>query len=138
MIVTVSARLDEITAAMAANQQKRNRLARGYLDELIDEESYREAKAALVFERASLKQERTALHRKGSNHGNEPAREVLNALELAVKLRVSSNFEETSCLIQKVGTNRLISRKKGSFDFSQPNFLPLNSSLVSKTLLRRT
>ena len=91
-----------------------------YLDELLDEESYQAAKADLVVEKAVLKQEKSRLQKTGVSRWIEPAKDAINALESAGKIQRSKSVNETSSLVQKIGTNRLIARKKVSFDFSPP------------------
>jgi hypothetical protein len=68
----VEASIKKITDKLTGVQDKLNRLTRGYLDQLIDEESYRFAKADLVLEKTALKQEKQRLHRTGSSYWNEP------------------------------------------------------------------
>ena len=114
---STSARL---TDNISAVQEKLNKLTRGYLDELIDEESYQSAKADLVLEKTALKQEKERLRRTRSNLWIEPAHEVINALELAGKTQSEKSPQEISKLVHRVGTNCLISRKTVSFSFSEP------------------
>ena len=102
---------------LAAVQQKLNKLARGYLDELIDEESYQAAKADLVIAKAELKRSKEQLHRNRSGFWNEPAKEIINTLELAGKLQTAKSPQEISQVVHKVGTNRLLSRKTVTFFF---------------------
>ena len=110
---------------LAAVQQKLNKLARGYLDELIDEESYQAAKADLVIAKAELKRSKEQLHRNRSGFWNEPAKEIINTLELAGKLQTAKSPQEISQVVHKVGTNRLLSRKTVTFFFPEPfDFIP--------------
>jgi hypothetical protein len=111
---------DRMSDQLTLVQQKLNRLTRGYLDELIDEESYQAAKADLVIEKTELKQEKQRLRRTRSSFWNEPAKEVINAMELAGKSQTEKSPQEISHLIRKVGTNRLLSRKTVSFSFAEP------------------
>ena len=110
----------EMTDKILLVQKKLNKLTQGYLDELIDEESYQAAKADLVIEKIELKREKERLHRTRSSFWNEPAKEVINAMELAGKVQVEKSPQEISRLVHKVGTNRLLSRKTVSFSFSEP------------------
>jgi site-specific DNA recombinase len=121
----VEASIEKIADKISGVQDKLNRLTRGYLDERIDEESYQSATADLVVEKTALKQEKQRLHRTGSSYWNEPAKEVINALELAGKMQVEPSPQEISQLLHKVGTNLLLSRKTVSFSFSEPyDFVP--------------
>ncbi|MGD1087099.1 MAG: hypothetical protein ABR955_00015 [Verrucomicrobiota bacterium] len=98
---------DRMSDQLTLVQQKLNRLTRGYLDELIDEESYQAAKADLVIEKTELKQEKQRLRRTRSSFWNE-------------KSQTEKSPQEISHLIRKVGTNRLLSRKTVSFSFAEP------------------
>jgi DNA invertase Pin-like site-specific DNA recombinase len=111
---------DRMSDEMTLVQQKLNKLTRGYLNDLIDEESYQAAKADLVIQKTALKHEKEQLHRTRSTFWNEPAKEVINAMELAGKMQVEKSPQEISQLVHKIGTNRLLSRKTVSFSFSEP------------------
>lgn len=115
----------EINDKISLVQKKLNKLTRAFLDELIDEESYQAAKAGLVLEKTTLKQEKEQLHRTRSSSWNEPVKEVINTMELAGKLQTDKSPQEISQVVHKVGTNRLLSRKTVSFSFSEPyDFIP--------------
>jgi hypothetical protein len=78
-----------------------------------------------VIEKTDLKQEKKRIESEGSSYWNEPAKEVINALELAGKMQTEKSPQEISQLVHKVGTNRLLSRKTVSFSFSEPyDFVP--------------
>jgi hypothetical protein len=131
---TASSKLGERIALV---QEKLNKLTRGYLDELIDEDSYQSAKADLVLEKTRLKREKEQLHRTRSNHWNEPAKDVIKAFELAGKSQTDKSPQEISLVVHKVGTNRLLSRKTVTFSFSQPyDFIP--SALASRSVATAT
>jgi site-specific DNA recombinase len=101
-------------------QNKLDRLTHGYLDQLIDEDSYRTAKEELVVEKTALKRETERLRRSRSSYWIEPTREVINTLETLGKSEFPESLPEISRLVQKIGTNPLISRKTVSFSFSEP------------------
>jgi hypothetical protein len=127
---TVEADVTKIADKLSNVQGKLNKLTRGYLDERIDEESYQAATADLVIEKTALKQEKKRIESERSSYWNEPAKEVINALELAGKMQTEKSPQEISQLVHKVGTNRLLSGKTVSFSFSEPyDFIP--SLLVS-------
>ena len=50
----------EMTDKISLVQRKLNKLTQGYLDELIDEESYQAAKTSLVLEKIQLKSEKSS------------------------------------------------------------------------------
>ncbi|MES1180943.1 MAG: hypothetical protein ABUL66_03680 [Verrucomicrobiota bacterium] len=90
-----------------------------------DEESYQAAKNGLMIEKAELKREKERLHRTRSAFWNEPAREVINTLEMAGKSQTEKSPQEISRVVHKIGTNRLLSRKTVTFPFSEPyDFIP--------------
>ena len=106
-------------------QQKLDRLTRGYLDQLIDEESYRRTKEELVLEKTALKREKERLQNSRASFWIEPARAVINTLETLGRTDFSEALPEISRLVRRIGTNRLISRKTVSFSFSEPyDFVP--------------
>ncbi len=118
-------------------QEKLNKLTRGYLDELIDEESYQASKSDLVMEKTALKHQKQRLYRTRSSYWNEPVKEVIKALEMAGKAQVEKSPQEISKIVHKVGTNRLISRKTVTFSFSEPyDFIP--SLLASRPVSSAT
>ena len=117
LVETTSARMIE---KIATTQEKLNKLTRGYLDELIDEESYQAAKADLVIEKTELKRSKEQLHRNRSGMWNEPAKEVIDTLELAGKSQLEKSPKEISLVVHKVGTNRLLSRKTVTFALAEP------------------
>ena len=117
--------VEGIEDKLSTVQAKLNKLTRGYLNELIDEESYQSAKADLVMEKTALKQEKQRVQKTGSSYWNEPAKEVVNALELAGKSQIDKSPQEISQVVHKVGTNRLLSRKTVTFSFSEDyDFIP--------------
>jgi site-specific DNA recombinase len=111
--------VEQINDKLSAVQGKLNKLTRGYLDERIEEESYQSATADLIAEKTRLKQEKKRIESKGSSYWNEPAKEVINAMELAGKMQIEKSPQEISQLVHKFGTNRLLTRKTVSFSFSE-------------------
>ncbi len=124
-------------------QEKLNRLTRCYLDQVIDEETYQQSKDAMVVEKTTLKREVERLRKTRSNYWIEPARELVNTLETLGETDFSESLSEMSKLVQKIGTNRLISRKTVTFSLSEPyDFVPSLLASVrvgsSTTLLSRS
>jgi DNA invertase Pin-like site-specific DNA recombinase len=110
----------EVITNLASVQAKLNKLTRAYLDDLIDEEDFRAAKANLVTEKTSLKHEKTRLQRTGTTSWFEPMMGLINTLELAGKAEEAKSPDEIAPLVQRTGLNLLISRKKVSFDLAPP------------------
>jgi hypothetical protein len=122
---SLEATTTQFADGISTAQEKLNKLTRGYIDGLIDEESYQANKADLVLEKTRLKKEKERLSRTRSNYWNEPAKAVITALELSGKSQSEKSPQEISQVVHKVGTNRLISRKTVSFSFSEDyDFLP--------------
>ena len=110
----------EVSTNLASVQAKFNKLTRAYLDDLIDEDDFRAAKTNLVAKKTALKHEKVRLQKTGTTSWFEPMMGVIKALELAGKAEEAKSPDEIAPLVQKVGLNRLISRKKVSFDLAQP------------------
>jgi DNA invertase Pin-like site-specific DNA recombinase len=117
---TLAVDIKQVTDRLGPLQDKLDRLTRGYLDQLIDEDSYRRAKEELVMEKAALKREKERLQKSHSSYWIEPARAVVNTLESAAKAATATSYHELAGLVQKIGTNRLISGKTVSFSVSAP------------------
>lgn len=118
--LTLNTELKAMQEKVLLVQGKLDRLTRGYLDQLIDEESYRTAKEELVLEKTGLKAEKERLHKSRSSYWIEPAREVIKTLETLGKTDTANNLPELSRLVRKIGTNHQISRKQVSFSLSAP------------------
>ena len=122
-----------------ALQQKLDRLTHAYIDGVIDEDSYRRANEDLIVERTTLKKEKERLQRTRASYWNEPTKELINTLEIAGKPTLSESLPDVSGLVQKIGTNRLISRKTVSFSISElyqkiPELLGVSRSLISTSV----
>jgi hypothetical protein len=127
----------EMNDKISLVQKKLNKLTCAFLDEVIDEESYQAAKAGLVLEKTTLKQQKEQLHKTRSSSWNEPVKEVINIMELAGKSQTTKSPQELAQVVHKVGTNRLLSRKTVTFSFSEPYaFIP--SLLVSRPVTMPT
>ena len=110
----------EVITNLASVQAKLNKLTRAYLDDLIDEEGFRAAKANLVTEKTALKHEKVRLQKTGTTSWFEPMMGLIKALETAGNVREAKSPDEIAPLVQKVGLNLLISRKKVSFELAPP------------------
>lgn len=111
---------EQINDRLSKIQERLNKLTKGYISEIIDEESYKSATTDLMTEKTALKQEKQRLQKTGSSYWNEPAKAFINTLELAGKMQTEKSPQEIAILVHKVGTNRLLSRKTVSFSFSEP------------------
>jgi len=111
--------IEKMTEALQPIEEKLRKLTRHLLDEVIDEDSYRLAKEELLVEKTRLKQERQHLNRTGENSWVEPTKRFVNSLETLGKGQPENNLPEISGLVQKLGTNRLISGKTVSFSVAE-------------------
>jgi site-specific DNA recombinase len=91
--------------------EKLDKLVSGYLDNLIDEDTYRKKKEEFVEQKISLKNEKESLLRRQISGWIEPARDYINTLCQAEKIASVESLGEISQFVQKIGTNRLISEK---------------------------
>ena len=103
-----------------ALQEKLDKLLEGYLDNLIDEDTYKRKKESLVQQKIALKGEQNTLLRKRRAWWNEPVRDYINTLIYAGKIASEQSPQEIAHFAQKIGTNRLISEKIVSWDFAPP------------------
>ena len=94
-------------------------LARSFARGIIEEDTYLQAKEKVVLEKTRLKQEKQRLQRSRENNWVEPARKVVNTLQTLGKTDIENNLSEISGIVQKIGTNRLISRKNVFISFSE-------------------
>ena len=103
-----------------ALQEKLDKLLEGYLDNLIDEDTYKRKKENLVEQKIALKGEQDTLLRKRMSGWIEPMRDYINTLIYAGKIASEQSPEEIAHFARKIGTNRLISKKIVSWDFVPP------------------
>ena len=68
----------------------------------------------------ALKHEKVRLQKTGTTSWFEPMMEIIRALELAGKAVEAKSPDEIAPLVQKIGLNLLISRKKVSFELAPP------------------
>ena len=95
--------------------EKLDKLVSGYLDNLIDEDTYRKKKNEFVEQKISLKNEKESLLRKQISDWIELARDYIKTLSQAEKIASTESLGEISQFVQKIGTNRLISEKSPSW-----------------------
>lgn len=119
--------------ALLPIEEKLKRLTHLLLEGILDADSYRAAKEELVIEKTRLKEERQRASRTGENAWIEPSRKLVEALETLGKPETVENYPEIRQLVQKFGTNHVISRKTVTFSFSREYaFVP---SLLEKIRL---
>ena len=132
---SVDAFVQEINQRLLAIQDKLDKLLGGYLDNFIDEETYRRKKDELVQQKITLKGEKQTLGQKRMSGWIEPTRNFVNTLIQAGKIASPKFLQEISDLVRKIGTNRLISEKIASFDFVPP--FDFTASFLARRARRR-
>ena len=122
MLVTSIQQIDEKLEPLETQHRNLRRLA---LTGTFSDEEYRESKEELVIEQTRLKQEKRRLQKTRENYWIEPARKLIDTLETLGKMETTKNFPEISGIVQKIGTNPVISRKTVTFSFSEDyDFMP--------------
>ena len=114
----LSGEIKAIEQKISELQQKLDRLTHSYIDQVIDEDSYRRASEELVVQRTALKKEKERLQRTRASYWIEPTKGFINTLEIAGNPNLSESLPDVSRLVQKIGTNRHISRKTVSFSIA--------------------
>ena len=122
--------IDEKLEPLEAQHRNLRRLA---LSGTFSDEEYRESKEELVLAQTNLKQEKRRLQKTRENYWIEPARSLVNTLETLGKTDATENLSEFSRIVQKIGTNHVISRKTVSFSIS-PDYDFIPSLLASVRL----
>jgi site-specific DNA recombinase len=117
---SLDAEAKTLDSKLAPLQQKLDRLTHAYLDLMIDEDSYRKTKDELFLEKVEIKKEKERLQRSHASFWIEPARRVISTLETLGKTEFSESLPDISKIVQKIGTNHLISHKTVTFSFSEP------------------
>ena len=135
--------VQKVDAALKPLEEELVELARGLARGLIDDDTYQLAKEKIVLEKTRLKQEKQRLQRSRENNWIEPTRNLVNTLKTLGETNVAERLPEISGIVQKFGTNRLISRKTVTFSVgSDYDFIPSllasvrvadSSSLTSNT-----
>ena len=112
--------VQEINTKIALLQIKLDKLLEIYLDNLIDEETYRIKKEKIIEQKNSLKSEKTILEQKRMSGWIEPTINYIKTLEKAKNINDETELPEISQFVEKIGTNRLISNKNVSWNFLAP------------------
>ena len=117
---TASTFVQEINKKIVQLQIKLDKLLEIYLDNLIDDETYRIKKELIVKQKNSLKSEKNVLELKRMSGWIEPTIEYIKNLEKAKNIDDAESLNEISHFVEKIGTNRSISSKNVRFDFIPP------------------
>jgi len=117
---TLGSRKEVIEKQLFILQEKLDKLLEGYLDGLIDGESYARKKEELLRLKFSLKSEKESLVSKQMSGWNEPMREFIADLQLAAQMEKADNLYELARFFRKIGTNPTISAKTPSCMLAKP------------------
>jgi hypothetical protein len=121
---TLATQISKLDSKMHECQRKLDRLTHGYLDQEIDADTFHRTKEELLLRKNEFKKEKEVIHRTKGSSWIEPAREVINTLEMLgktlVQTDVPASLPELARLVRKIGTNPHISRKTVSFSLSAP------------------
>ena len=105
---------------LAETQNKLDKLLEGYLDGLIDEEDYKRKKEELIQQKISLKNEKETTEKKKFQSWIEPTRNFLKTAFSIQKIVSGKSLEEIRQIVEKAGTNHIISNKKVAWDWQPP------------------
>ena len=119
----------QLETQIEETETKLDKLVNGFLDGLIDKESYLKKKDELIKLKIELSQKRSDFARKGLLWV-EPLRGWLEALAKAEKLASSNDLYAVKSFLGKIGTNRIVKDKKVLLDFVEPFNLILKYGAV--------
>ena len=118
-------------------QIKLDKLLEGYLDNLIDPETYARKKEELLAEKFQLKHDRDSLLSKQMSNWNEPMRDFILDLNFASKIEKADNLEEIAHFFRKIGTNHTLSAKIPSVSLREPYVFARDCLLVRRDRAER-
>ena len=107
------------TCSISEIQDKLDRLVGGFLDGIIDRETYLAKKEQLIRQKISLEQDQTGFG-KGASAWVEPMREWLETAHKAGKLAFSDYYPQMKQVLEQIGTNRQVFPKKVEVEFVRP------------------
>jgi site-specific DNA recombinase len=104
--------IQEMNQKLAEVQTKLDKLLEGYLDGLIDEEDYKRKKEELIQQKIILKGEKEMAEKKKFQGWIEPTKNFIKTAFSIQKIVSEKSFEEIRQIVEKVGTNHIVSNKK--------------------------
>ena len=136
---SVDAFVQEVNQKIMVVQEKLDKLLEGYLDGLVDEDTYKRKKEELVQQKITQKGEKMSLGQKRMSGWIEPTRDFVNTLIQAGKIASAKSLTEIPQLVRKIGTNRRIAGKCAGWDFVSAynfvaEFLALRASCPQTTI----
>ena len=100
-------------------QGKLDNLVNGFLDGIIDKETYLIKKDELIRQKIDLEQ-RQSLFGQRAKLWVEPMRDWLESAQQAGKLALSEDYPEMKGMMEKIGTNRKVKDKAVGVDLQPP------------------
>jgi len=114
---------------LTETQTKLDKLVNGFLDGIIEKETYLKKKDELIKRKIELEQQKTHFGQR-VKIWVEPMREWLETAHKAGKLVFSNDYPDMKQILEKIGTNRQVIDKKVGVAF----VLPFDSLLRAKAL----
>ncbi|MBN8703853.1 MAG: recombinase family protein [Bacteroidetes bacterium] len=96
-----------------------DKLVNGFLEGIIDKDTYLKKKSEIINEKQSLQQRKTGLGQKGLLW-LEPLRDWLKVAHSAASIASSTEMNKIKSILQKSGTNHSLRDKKIGLDFLTP------------------
>ena len=109
----------EIEKELQQTERKLDKLVNGFLDGMIEKDSYLRKKDELIKTKTELIQKQSDL-KSGGVYWVEPLRDWLETAVCAEKLASSNDFYAVKSFLEKIGSNRLLLDKKVLLDFAPP------------------
>ena len=100
-------------------QDKLDRLVGGFLDGIIDRDSYLVKKDQLIKQKIQLEQNQAGFG-EGASLWVEPMKEWLETAHKAGKLVFSDDYPKMKQILEQIGTNRQVFHKKVDVEFVRP------------------
>ena len=123
---------EAIDKKLTLAQIKLDKLLEGYLDNLIDPETYSRKKEELLAEKFQLKHDRDSLLSKQMSNWNEPMRDFISDLDFAGKIEKADDLTEIAHFFRKIGTNHTLSAKIPSVSLREPYVFARDSLLIRR------
>ena len=116
----------KINQKLVEIENKLDKLLEGHLDGLIDEEDYKRKKEELIQEKITLKSEKEMTEKQKFQSWIEPTQNFIKTAFSIQKIISGKSLEEIKQIVEKVGTNHIISNKKVAWGWQPPyDFLAL-------------
>ena len=106
-------------------QSKLDNLVNGFLDGIIDKDTYLKKKDELIRQKVELEHRQSRFGQR-AKLWVEPMRDWLETTHKAGKLALSNDYHEMKQMMEKIGTNRQVKDKAVGVDFQRPFDILLN------------